>query len=528
MNAPIRSLLLATAFIAAGASSAQVGSSRGTTFWITFIENLDLGFNGNPYLYIVVSSEVTTQGELQVPATGDAFPFSVNAGHSTIVFVPSTYLYPIGAETYYANGLRLVSDDPVAVHAYHHRLYFTDATLVLPVEQLGTEYFVMAQLDVAVTAPSEFAVLATEDATEVEIVPAVQTASLRPAGVPFTITLDAGEVFQLQSFEDMTGSRVRSLDAAKPIAVFGGSKYGNEGCMGATDHFYTELMSTDRWGDRFALVPYLDRGGDDFKFLALEDGTTVTLSSGASFSLDSAEFVMQHITAAVIAEADHAIAIAQLNESQTCNAPGNGDGCMAFVPPVDHLEQLAIFNSITGPGMPGGGWTPDHTLNIVTTGQTGTINMDLDGTAIGSLFAPIPTAPAWYYARMNISEGEHVLQGTTPFQAQASGFGDYNGYGFFTGFKEEGIGTGIGPAPTGPGTSTTCIVANAAFVFDLSGLSAQRVEIVDARGAIVQRVVVSTVHVQLDATTLQPGLYSIVAHDATRVVIQRQRLVVVR
>ena len=60
------------------------------------------------------------------------------------------------------------------------------------------------------------------------------------AGVPFLISLDAGEVFQLQAYNDLTGSRVRSLDPAEPIAVFAGSKYGNEHCLGATDHFFTE------------------------------------------------------------------------------------------------------------------------------------------------------------------------------------------------------------------------------------------------------------------------------------------------
>jgi hypothetical protein len=110
--------------------------------------------------------------------------------------------------------------------------------------------------------------------------------------------------------------------------VFAGSKYGNENCSGATDHFFTELMSTEQWGDQYALVPYIDRGGDDFKFLSKEDGTTITLSTGGSFTLDSSEFSIQHIAAPLIAEGDHPFAVAQLNESQACNAPGNGDGCM--------------------------------------------------------------------------------------------------------------------------------------------------------------------------------------------------------
>lgn len=505
---------------------AQPATSRGTEFWLTYLENLDLGFNGSPFLYLDISSTVTTQGELQVPSTGDAFPFTVNAGHSTIVFVPSLYLYPIGPETYYPDGLKVVSDDPVAVHAYHHRLYFSDATLVLPVEELDDDYFVIAQLDVSQTAPSEFGVLATVDGTEVEVTPSVQTASLRPAGVPFLISLDAGEVFQLQAYNDLTGSRVRSLDPAEPIAVFAGSKYGNENCLGATDHFFTEMMPVAAWGDQFALLPYLDRGGDDFKFLSIADGTTITLSTGASFVLDSGQYSTQHLSVPLIAEGDQPFAVAQLNESQACNTPGNGDGCMAFVPPLDHREQHTIFNSISGPGMPGGGWTPSHTLNIVTAGQTGAIAMDLDGAPIGALFQAIPSAPTWYYARLNVNEGEHVLQSATAFQAQASGFGDFNGYTFFTGYEQEDIGSGIVPGLSFP-PQASCIVTTGPFLPDLTGLEARSIEVVDARGACVLSRTLVDRSVTLDLTGLAPGIHAVIVRGKDGVVIQRQRLVLV-
>jgi hypothetical protein len=197
--------------------SAQIGSSRGTEFWLSYMENLDLGGNGDPYLYVVVSSVVNTQGELQVPATGDAFPFTVSAGHSTIVFVPSLYQYPIGAETYYANGLRIVSDDPVALQAYHHRLYFSDATLVLPTERLGGTYLVAAQIDPAQNGTER---VRRARGTERDrsgdraLGDDGQSASGRRA---LHDHARQGEVFQLQAFDDLTGTRVRSLDPAKPL-----------------------------------------------------------------------------------------------------------------------------------------------------------------------------------------------------------------------------------------------------------------------------------------------------------------------
>jgi hypothetical protein len=84
---------------------------------------------------------------------------------------------------------------------------------------------------------------------------------------------------------------------------------------------------------------------------------------------------------------------------------------------------------------------------------------DLDGVAIGPLFTPFSSAPAWQYARMNIAEGEHVITSNLPFQAQASGFGDYNSYAFFTGFTEEGS-TGLHPAPAPSVDGITCIVTS--------------------------------------------------------------------
>lgn len=422
-------------------------TSMGTEFWLAFMENLDLGMNGIPYMYVVVSSPVNTQGELQVPATGDAFPFTVQAGHASIVFVPSNYLYPVGAEAYYEEGLRIVADDPVDVFAYHHRMYFSDATLVLPVEQLGAEYLVTTQLDMTAQFPCEFVVQATMDDTEVEITPSVITSSLRPAGVPFLITLQAGEVFQLQAFEDLTGSRVRSLDPEKPVAVFGGSKVSRLGCMEATDHMYTQLMPMTAAGLSHTVVPYKNRGGDIFRITALQDGTIVTISNGASVTLDAAEFHDQLITIPARITSNQPVTVVQFNQSQSCNG-AVGDGCMAFVPPSDHTRRRVVFNSITGPGGPADGWTPNHTLNIWTSSPLGVGNITLDGVDISGSFDPMTNVPDHWYAQLDIAAGEHILQSNAQFQAQASGFGSYNSYTFFTGFDPDDIHSGV---PDGQG-----------------------------------------------------------------------------
>lgn len=497
---------LALAFTCTGALQAQQPSSMGTEFWLTYMENIDLGLNGIPYLYIIVSSDVNTQGELQVPSTGDAFPFTVTAGVGSVVFVPSNYSYPVGPEAYYPDGLRIVADDPVNVFAIHHRLYFSDATLVQPVERLGTEYLVVAHLDFNLWSPSQLVIEATQDGTVVQITPSVQTISFHPANVPYTITLDEGEVYQLQAYDDLSGTLIRSLDAAKPLAVFAGSKQGTVGCNPATDHQWTQLFSTQHWATEHVVVPYKDRGGDLFKLMALHDNTAITISGGPTIVLDSAEHVMQFIASPAVLSAQNPFAVVQFNQSQSCNTDV-GDGTMAWVPPSDHLRDAVAWYNVTGPGGPPGGWTDEHALNIWTRVTEGLGTFLLDGVDITPSFLPMASAPTYWYAQLDIAEGAHQLTGTAPFQAQTSGFGDYNAFSYFLGFLDDDLGTGLLPGH-GPGRSTGCTVVNDRWVLPISQAGAAKaVELFDPMGRRVIAMRLSGSDHTIDVTGLAEGQY---------------------
>lgn len=517
---------LLAAFCLFGARAhAQSATSAGTDFWLGYMENLDLGGNGAPYLYVVVNAQQDAQVLLEVPATGDVFPYSVPAGGSTVIYLPSNFSYPIGAEVYYDDGLRITSDVPVTVHAIHHRLYFSEATLVLPYPELGTDYRVVAEKDVNDASPSEFLVQATADGTEVQITPSVPTSSFRPAGVPFTVVLDAGNTFQLQSFDDLTGSVVTGLDAAKPIAVFGGSKMGRVTCTTATDHLWTQLMPTTSWGTHFAVVPYKDRGGDIFKVIALNDGTTVSATTGLTLSLNAGEYATPLISDPALISSNAPIAVVQFNQSQDCNGGAPGDGCMAFVPPSDHRSLSSRFWSLTGPGGATTGWTPLHTLNVVLQAKAGAPAVLLDGVDIGPQFQPMPAAAGWFFVRKDIVEGPHVLESASPYQAQVSAFGDYNGLTFYTGYQEELVSTAI-TSPEEPDVLDLLAPVGAPWVFQAAQPFAQgTLTIVDATGRVVRQW--SNVRDgQVVRHDLGPGAFIYLFHDRQGGVRQRGRLVV--
>lgn len=417
---------------------AQVSSS-GTEFWLCFLENVGLGVNGDPHLYVVISAETDAIGSLATPSDTIEYPFSVVAGGDTVIELPVTHLYPTGNGIPYNRGLKITADAPVSVHAIHHRQLLSDATLVLPIGELGTDYTVVTHDDLTNMYRNEFAVLATQDSCLVEVDPSVPTNGGILPGIPDTVMLHAGQAVQFTSAYDLTGSHVRALDPAKPIAVFAGASQCRI-CGFASDHLYSQLMPTVNWGEHFAVVPYLGMGGDTFRVIALIDGTAVNFSTGASLSLNANEHVDQVLSVPALIEANKPIAVIHFNEGDECN-PNGGDPSMAWVPPLDHLAMTARFRSITGPQS--NLFTPFHYFNVVTAASFGPISLFLDNVDISASLQPVPSAPDHQYVRMSTTAGAHVITCAVPFQAQAYSVGTTAGIAFYAGYEPVPITLGM-------------------------------------------------------------------------------------
>ncbi|MBP6391606.1 MAG: IgGFc-binding protein [Flavobacteriales bacterium] len=450
MNKRIGSM--AIGLVAAFAVRAQATSS-GTEFWVTYMENLDLQFNQPPYFQLVISSDHTTQGEVQIPATGFAIPFNVMAHHDTVLTLPTSIYYGAGDEAYFDYGIRLVADDPVSVYSYHHRQYFTDAAMVLPTPRLGTEYMVLAHEDVVNISPSEFVVLATSDATEVEITPSILTVGFRPPGSPFNVLLEQGQTFQVQAYGDLSGTYVRSVDPTKPIAVFSGARQARVNCqLGADDHLYQQIEPIAAWGTEYRVVPFKLRGGDEVRILGSADSTVVQLSGGSPITVDSGEVFSVVVSVPLTLTASAPVAVGQFNESQECN-PANGDPAYLWLQPENREDQRAIWSSLTGEG------TPSHYVNVVTQGEAGSPVVLLDGVDVSAQLAPMVGVPGVFWAQYDVTSGEHVLDCPTGCQATAYGFGDYNSYAFHLGYGTSPMNTGIVEFAGGFGSSGTTIAS---------------------------------------------------------------------
>lgn len=466
-----------------GAAQAQPLSS-GTALWVTFMENLDLQFNTPPYFELVISSDVSTQGEVQVPYTGFAIPFTVQAQDDTVITLPTNIYYPQGDEAIFNFGLRVVADDPVSVYAYHHRLYFSEACMALPAERLGAEYLVLAHEDAVATQPSSFAVLATMDSTVVEVVPSVLTVGFRPPGVPYTVLLNAGQVFQQQAFGDLSGSRVRSSDALKPIAVFAGAKQARVNCaLSADDHLFQQVEPLSGWGRIFRIVPFLGRGGDELRVLASVDGTTVELTGQAPVVVDSGEVASFFAAVPLTVQSSAPVAVGQFNDSQSCN-PAMGDPCYLWVHPFDRTDQRVIWTALTGAG------TPYHYVNIVAQGEAGPPVVLLDAVDISAQLQPMAGVSGVFWGQFPVSAGLHRVESAQGFQAWAYGMGDYNSYAFPLGYGTADLTTSMS-TENGSGSAPGAWVLAPGTVLDrtLAGLPPQDALVLhDATGRVVRRI----------------------------------------
>jgi hypothetical protein len=140
-------------------------------------------------------------------------------------------------------GVHVVATQPVSIHGLSKVEFTSDGYLALPTEVLGTEHFVLAYANVHAAVPglngSQFAIVGSETNTTVTIIPSVVT-GVRDSGIPYTITLNAGQTYQLRTTSgaaaDLTGTRILS---DKPIAVFGSHACAN---VNSDEEFFCDYL----------------------------------------------------------------------------------------------------------------------------------------------------------------------------------------------------------------------------------------------------------------------------------------------
>ena len=432
-----------------GQAGSCVKSTEGKEFWFGFMESRH--FQTGHFTEITLTSIYDCNYKIFI---GNVFYSSgiLFKNSPARITIPWKMVEAIGSEIADNKAIHLVSDQPLNVYALNWSPNSADVALIFPKESLGSEYYAMcytphlSKVDPitgnAEGKNSEFMIVASEDNTVVNITPTVVTDKLRPANATFSVTLNKGELYQVQSANvpavdqgDLTGSYITS---SSPVAVFSGS-YSTTvpGDLSACcfDHLYEQIPPLQTWGRKFIAVPLQSREKDTYRVLAQEDNTTVRIGNStlapALKKGEYREFMLDYTQPSLI-ESDKPILLAQYSNSQNVDIAytgGDGDPFMVIVSPVSQTREKVAFVAYKSTNI-----KDKYFINVVVKDDA-VGKVILDGVAIR--FQSL-SGTGYSYAQVKITAGNHLIESVEPgkgFIAYVYGFGGVESYGYGVGYN---------------------------------------------------------------------------------------------
>lgn len=425
---------------AVGISHGQSNTTtQGTEFWLGFMKNTATDPSENLSVFIV--SEFNTTGTIEIPATGWSNTFGVVPGATTIINIPAGIAEVLTSQIIENKGIHIVSDDVVSVFAINFTTTSADATKVLPVASLGTEYIVASYSGFS-PYDSEFLVVATEDDTEVEILLSAPLTGMSPGdeNTPLIVQLDRGQVYQCRSASgsDLTGTVVRATQnsgGCRPFAVFSGTDCANvpSGCS-YCDHIFEQNLPIQSWGTEYFMTPFQFAitgpnptvPGYTYRIVAREDNTVVSVDGSPFATLNTGEFVednhqvdSRHITAS------QPIAVIQYMQGVDCSAIG--DPSMLLLDASNQRIGSITFSTVSSTII------DQHYVNIVVPSEdVGYVTLDGTPVPVGSFYAFTGSAE-YKWATLPLTEGSHHLYAPSGLNGYAYGLGDAESYAYSVG-----------------------------------------------------------------------------------------------
>ena len=459
----------------------QEFSNKGKEFWLTYPAHVD-GTGSVMGLYITAS--VNTTGTLEL-AGGPPLTFTVQANVVTRIFLNSSgtgvvsgsspQYFGLNTAVYQSqsNGvstksaIRIASNDPLVVYAHIIKSARSAATLALPTQVLGNEYIAPsmpsqnASASPTTAGVGEIAVVASQNNTQITIIPTANGKNGELAGVPIVVNLpNAGDCYQFQSasLADLTGTKISSAPApgssgCKPIAVFSASTWSAFDCTGASggDNLFQQLFPTKSWGKTFVTAPFKNRNYDLFRIIPkttnakvsiLENGNNINL--GAANYNSNGNFYFYSSSNPLVISSDEPISVAQYITSTSCkpgcnNSPNDPNTCyadpeMVALSPVEQTLQDITFFSAHKSYVPNDQTAVVlHYVNIIIN-QKFKSSLTIDGKAPTASFIDIPGSN-YSYLQEDLSTSSqtnpiHRVVADSSFSAIVYGYGPVESYGY--------------------------------------------------------------------------------------------------
>ncbi|XP_062995706.1 IgGFc-binding protein-like [Elgaria multicarinata webbii] len=251
---------------------------QGKQFIMAFMENFETRWPSETSLQLFLTGyHNSTTVTVTKSKSSTRKSFSVGEGKMLPVQIPATAEMQ-GSNTF-DDSILIQADNDISVVLMHRKLYSVATMTVYPVHKLGRLYYI-------VTPPGtrssnylkEFAVIAWQAPTRVDIDlkgNVVFKGVSYAAGSKLTINLSPFQAAQLQSSDDLSGTRIESSAA---VAVLSGHVCVQQNYY--CDHVAEQLLPVPSWGTTFIVPSVSLQTNPDLVYVVASQNTRIHYQSG--------------------------------------------------------------------------------------------------------------------------------------------------------------------------------------------------------------------------------------------------------
>ncbi len=406
---------------------AQEFTTEGKDFWFGFMENT----LGSPpdTLLVSMSSRIAATATVSIPLNGWTQTVNIPANTSVSVGIPKSLAMASGCGAKLPRGCRIQATEKISAYALNFQGFSADASLLIPTTTLGDKYYLNTYREnFSNSRQTQMLIVAAYPNSTIQITPTVATSCGNAAGVPFQINLNQGEVYNLESAGDLTGTYVQSIDngqGCKKFVLLSGNFCTAVGEQCCCDHLFDINFHNESWGKNYILPNLRTRNVTRFRVVAQQNGTQVSVNGGPVQNLNAGQFYQFDLTANGSVTSNNPIAVMQLSMSGDADGT-SADPFMITLGPNEQTMKEITFNTLFNSGN-----SPTYYATIVTkTNSTGLLT--LDGAPVAG-FTPVASNPAYSIASPNVAFGSHTLRSDSGFLAYIYEYASYESFGYSAG-----------------------------------------------------------------------------------------------
>lgn len=455
-------------------------TNKGTRFWAPYGFSRDMLQSGGQQLRFVLAADVASEVTLSVNGTNFKKNYSIPAGGViTTDNIPTSGVNDARLifEGKSNRGILIESNNPISASAQLVAGLRAMTALLLPTGTYTSEYTTLGARQFSgypnpTMGTSWVNVIADHDSTIVEITPSGITQGGQAGGVPFRVTLNKGEVYQIlggflkfwdrditggsdNSYEstDLTGTKVVSIPNAagecKPIGVFAGSGGTGIRCKefvnGADVYVFQQTYPNQAWGKQFLTAPLATRNSknqhlfNNFRVLVKDPSTVVKRNGVVMTNINAKGFYEFTSRVPENIEADKPIMIAQFmtyfndcgNDEYT--NPGSSESMFYLTPLGYGLKKVNAFSKKTGDSF--SGFPPAYTTVIVP--DAGLASLKIAGTNTFDSTYAHPNKPGYSVVMRSwlSNDSAYTIESDSEFTAIAHIPHNNGGYAYNVGYQ---------------------------------------------------------------------------------------------